>query len=169
MKVTEFCSSLDEQLSALTSDKGRLEVMARAVSQAFRVKPEEVAIFSFDSQMEMVSFLWPLQLRNAGTVPLSAHNSLVTKTIRDNRATIDNSFTTTPHASIFEQFRLGPDESSRLPIHKIMSAPLSCNGEINGVIQVSRKGQSGVSAGDDFSSSQLAALTNVAEVVARFI
>jgi hypothetical protein len=168
MKVTEFCSSLDKQLSTLTSDKERLEVMARAISQAFKVKPEEVAIFSFDSQMEMICFLWPLQLRNAGSVPLSAHNSLVTRTIHENRASIDNSFTTTPHASIFERFRLGT-ESSPLPIHKIMSVPLSCNGEVNGVIQVSRKGQSGVSAGDDFSSSQLAALANVAEVVARFI
>jgi hypothetical protein len=92
----------------------------------------------------------------------------VASTVRDNRPTLDNSFSTTPHASIFERFRLAPD-SPPMPIHKIMSVPLACNGEIRGVIQVSRKGETGNSAGDDFSPGQLAALSSMAEVVARFI
>lgn len=168
MNLTEFCSSLETRLSSLPSDVQRVEIMAQAISQAFRVKPEEVAIFSFDAKLEIISFLWPLRLRNAGTLPLSAHNSLAAKTIREKRATLDNSFSATPHASIFEQFRLDP-ESAPLPIQKIMSAPLSLDGEIKGVIQVSRKGVTGDSAGEGFSANQLAALVKIAEVAARFI
>ena len=165
MNLVEFCSRLDVRLSSLPSDTERLEAMANAISQAFKA---EVAIFMFDDKQEIVSFLWPVRLRKAGTLPLSAHNSLVTKTIREKRPFLDNSFFTTPHASIFEQFRLDA-ETSPQPIQKIMSAPLSRNGEIKGVIQVSRKGPSGESAGDDFSANQLAALNTIAEVVARFI
>lgn len=168
MNLTEFCSSLEARLSTVPSENERLEVMAKAISQAFKVKPVEVAIFSFDEGREMISFLWPFQLRNAGLLPLSAHNSLVTKTVLEKRATLNNSFSTTPHASIFEQFRLGP-ESPPLPIQKIMSAPLVHEGKIRGVIQVSRKGLSDMEAGDNFTANQLAALTTVAEVVARHI
>lgn len=168
MTLTEFCSSLETRLSSQPSDVQRLEIMAHAISQAFKVKPEEVAIFSFDAKLEIIYFIWPLRLRNAGMLPLSAHNSLVAKTVRDNRATLDNTFFSTPHASIFEQFRLEPDTAA-LPIQKIMSVPFSHNGEIKGVIQVSRKGLSADSAGDDFSPNHLAALGKVAEVVARFV
>lgn len=167
MSLTEFCNSLESRLSTLTSNNERVEAMAKAVSQAFKVKPEEVAIFSFDSKQEMITFLWPLPLRKAGMLPLTAHNSLVTKTIREMRSTLDNSFSTTPHASIFEQFKLGP-ETPILPIQKIMSAPLAQQGEVKGVIQVSRKGLSNSEAGDDFTTNQLAALTKVAELAARY-
>lgn len=168
MTLTEFCSSLDASLSSQPSDKERLEIMAKAIAQAFRVSPEEVAIFSFDREQEIIRFLWPSRLRNAGSLPLSAHNSLVTATILKNRATIDNSFSTTPHSSIFEQFRLGP-ETPPMPIQKIMSVPLSDDGEIKGAIQISRKGSSGNEAGESFSKNQLAALSKVAEVCARYI
>ena len=165
MDLAEFCSRLDARLSSLPSDTDRLEAMAKAIGQAFKA---EVAIFMFDDKQEIVSFLWPVRLRKAGTLPLSAHNSLVTRTIREKRAFLDNSFVTTPHASIFEQFRMD-SETSPQPIQKIMSAPLSHNGEIKGVVQVSRKGPSSESAGDDFSANQLAALNTIAEIVARFI
>lgn len=168
MNLTEFCNSLEARLSTQPSENERLEVMAKAISQAFKVKPAEVAIFSFDNDREMITFLWPLPLRKAGMLPLSAHNSLVTKTIREMRATLDNSFSTTPHASIFEQFKLGP-ETPPLPIQKIMSVPFARQGEIKGVIQVSRKGLTGSEAGDDFTANQLAALTKVAEFAARYI
>ncbi|HXE96490.1 MAG TPA: GAF domain-containing protein [Dongiaceae bacterium] len=168
MTLTEFCSSLDERLSAQPSDKERLEIMVKAISQTFKVRPEEVAIFSFDRELEIIRFLWPLRLRNAGSIPLSAHNSLVIETVLKNRAALDNYFSTTPHSSVFEQFRLGP-EIPPMPIQKIMSVPLFANGEIKGAIQISRKAPLGNEAGDNFSTNQLAALSKVAEVCARYI
>jgi len=168
MTLTEFCTSLDASLSSQPSDMERLDIMVTAIARAFKVSQEEVAVFSFDREQEIIRFLWPLRLRNAGSLPLSAHNSLVAGTILNNRASLDNSFSTTPHSSIFEQFRLGSETPSK-PIQKIMSVPLSDNGEIKGAIQISRKGSSVNEAGDNFSTNQLAALSKVAEVCARYI
>jgi hypothetical protein len=168
MTLTEFCRSLDAQLSSLSTDLERLESMARAISQAFKVTPEEVAIFSYDDKQEILTFLWPLRLKSAGALPLSSHNALAIKTIRENRAFLDNSFSSTPHASIFEHVRLGA-ETPPLPIQKIMSAPLSINDEIKGVVEVSMKGLNNKAAGNDFTSDQLLALTKIADVVARYI
>lgn len=168
MNLTEFCSTLDARLSAEPSDEKRLEVLVMAIAQAFKVTPEEVAVFSYDGDQEILRFLWPLRLRNAGSLPLSAHNSLVIETIVNNRATLDNAFSTTPHSSIFEQFRLGP-ESPPKPIQKIMSVPLAANGRIRGAIQVSRKGTSGYEAGIHFTTKELDALSKVAEVCGRYI
>jgi len=50
-----------------------------------------------------------------------------------------------------------------------MSTPLADHSEIKGVLQVSRKGASLNSVGDDFSKNQLEALTIIAAIVARFI
>jgi hypothetical protein len=168
MNLTDFCIDLDKRLEAAGDEKERLEISVKGLVQAFTVTPEEVAIFSFDRTMEILYFLWPLRLRNAGNLPLSVHNSLVTRTVRENQSIVDNSFSTTPHASIFEQFRLGP-ESSPLPIQKIMSVPLCENGAVKGVIQVCRKGADSASSGEAFSSIQLTALTKIAEVVSRHI
>jgi GAF domain-containing protein len=168
MTLTEFCNSLDERLSSQPSENERLEIMVKAIAQTFKVRLEEVAIFSFDRELEIIRFLWPLRLRSAGSIPLSAHNSLVIETVLKNRAALDNSFSTTPHSSVFEHFRIGP-EIPPMPIQKIMSVPLSDNGEVKGAIQISRKGPSGNEAGENFSRSQLDALSRVAEVCARYI
>lgn len=168
MTLTEFCDSLESRLSSQPSDVERLEIMAQAIAQAFKIRPEEVAIFSFDRQQEIIRFLWPLRLRNAGMLPLSARNSLVAATILNNRPSLDNSFSTTPHSSIFEQFRLGP-EVPPMPIQKIMSVPITLDGDITGALQISRKGPSGGEAGENFTANQLAVLAKVAEVCARYI
>jgi GAF domain-containing protein len=168
MIVAEFCSRLEAQLSSQPSDAERFEIMAKTIGWAFNASPNEVAIFQFDDKEEIVSFLWPLRLRKAGTIPISDHSALVIRTIRQKRAFLDNSFFTTPHASIFEQFRLDP-QTAPMPIQKIMSVPLYRDDEIKGVIQVSRKGLSGDSAGEDFSANQLAALVKIAEIAVRFI
>lgn len=168
MTLTEFCSTLETKLSSLPSENERLEIMASGISQAFKVKPGEVAIFSYDAADEILHFLWPVKLRSAGKLPYSSYSSLAIRTIRENRAILDNSFYTTPHAAIFEQVRLDPEEPP-LPIQKIMSAPLSCNEEIKGVIQVSMKSPDSRSAGNDFTENQLLALVKIAAVVARFI
>jgi GAF domain-containing protein len=168
MTLAEYCSNLDAVLKGAASDDERLERMAGAIGQLFRVTLDEVAIFMFDREQEMIRFIWPVRLKNAGALPLSAHASLVARTVRDNRTYLDNSFSTTPHASIFELFRLGP-EHPPAPIQKIMSAPAVCDGVIRGVVQVSRKGRTSDDAGRDFTPDELAALASVAEVVARHI
>jgi hypothetical protein len=166
MDLAKFCSNLAAELSTLHSDEEKLEVAAKALSEAFHVTSEEVAFLLLDSRLQILNFLWPLPLRNAGSLPLSVENSLATKTAREHQASLDNSFSSTPHSTIFEMIKLDP-LISPLPIQKIMSAPVIDDEEVKGIIQISRKGTDPFSAGEDFSLSQLYALSRMSGVISE--
>jgi hypothetical protein len=163
MKLDDFCTILRKSISAVASPEDRLQTAVTFVSRAFSVKPDEVALFLLDVDSESLVFIWPTHLKDAGTVPLSAANPLVAQTAREKRGFLNNSFAVTPHASFFELFR--GKGAVTLPIQKIMSAPLTCEGTVKGVIQVSRKAADAACAGADFSRNELLALERIASVV----
>lgn len=165
MTIEEFCRNLDNKLSEAGEQQACFDVITTMVGQAFKAATDEVAIFAIDGQSQMVSFLLPQKLRRAGKLPLSSHNALVVKTITENRPSLDNSFSSTPHAFVFEHFKLAVDSSPQ-PIQKIMSAPIVVDEHVAGVIQISRKGTTAESAGADFSASQLSALVCVSAAIA---
>jgi len=167
MKLDEFCTLLHNSLTAVPSDEGRLETAVTFVSRAFSIKPDEVAIFRLDANSESLGFIWPQHLKDAGNIPLSAANPLVARTAREKKSFLNNSFAVTPHASFFELFH-GKEKHS-LPIQKIMSAPLTREGEVMGVIQVSRKAEDSARAGADFTRNELLALEKIASVIARHL
>jgi hypothetical protein len=163
MTVDEYCKDFAARLNTLATLDDKLAATAKALCQVFTVKPDEVAIYAFDTRNESLRFIWPVKLRSAGAVPLSAHQSLVAKTARDKAATMENSFANTPHLSIFEKFKI--DISVGEPIQKIMSAPLLAGNEIAGVIQVCRKGENPTAAGVDFTPAGLTLLTRLATII----
>ena len=164
MNIEEFSAQFTAQLAAQTSRDDTLEVAAKTLCQGFNVNTDEVAIFLFDEKLETLNFAWPKQLRTAGFVPLSAHNSLVARTAREKKPLQDNSFACTPHTAIFEQFRL--ETTGKVPIQKIMSATMLSGNELKGVIQISRKGENRDAVGEDFSPGNLAALARLAAIIA---
>lgn len=170
MSIDEVCARLEARLSALATVQERLQLAVEALRQGFRVKPDEVAIFSLDPQLELLSFLWPEKLQNSGLIPLSSRDSLAARTVRENRAFVDNRFASTHHTSFFELFRQSPEAAEKpLPIQKILSAPLPGNGWVKGAVQVSRKGLDPEAAGADFSKGDLQALVAMGRVIARHL
>jgi len=167
MDIDEFCRALGERIASLPSLDARLEEAANCICRTFSVKLDEVVIFSLDAESEFLIFQWPLELKDAGAIPLTAATPLVVQTARENRGFLNNFFATTPHASVFEQFHIG--NSASFPIQKIMSAPISSGGKVAGVIQICRKGEDAARAGRDFSSNELLALERIAVVIARFL
>jgi GAF domain-containing protein len=163
MDIGEFEGKFGARLTGLPPGEERVELAAVTLCKVFKVKPEEVAIFAMDGSGEALGFLWPKQLRTAGSVPISAHQSLVVRTVESAKAHVDNSFAATQHVSIFEHFRR---DSSGMPIQKIISAPVVSGGVVKGVIQVSRKGETREAAGDDFTAGDLAVLVRLAGVIA---
>lgn len=163
MTVEEFCTDLNARLVALPSREAKLETAAKSLWQVFSVKTDEVAIYSLDKRFDSLQFLWPKKLQSAGSVPLTAHNSLVALTARERKCYLDNSFATTAHLFIFERFRL--DLSGGVPIQKIMSAPMIAGDDVVGVVQVSRKGESRESSGEDFTPANLALLSRLAAII----
>jgi len=170
MKISDFCSRLEDRLATRAAGEGRIELVVQAVHKAFNVKTTEVALFTLDKETQVLCFLWPLKLRSSGFVPLSSSDSLAAQTARDNRPYVNNRFASAMHASIFESIRLGDDQSDKpAPIQKIISAPLSIEGEVKGVIQVCRKGSDPAKTGPNFNIDELNALAEIAKSIARYI
>jgi hypothetical protein len=76
------------------------------------------------------------------------------------------------HVSLFEAVKLGAEAEDRsqeqMPIQKIMSVPVtSREGDVMGVVQVSRKGLDASLAGADFTNEDLKQLEQAAEILSR--
>jgi hypothetical protein len=162
MNIADFCAELELQLG-LTDPEERLPLAVKMLSKAYRVQAEDIAIFSLDQQEGMLSFSWPEKLRRSGSIPLNAKNSLVARTLRENRGYLDNHFAKSAHGVIFEAF------SGSKPIQKILSVPMLIDGTPRGVIQISRKGIDGKEAGPDFSPAELNALQKMAAIIGRHL
>ncbi len=177
MKVSEFCIALNEKLKK-TAESQTLALSALALKQAFKVADDEVAFIKLDASTEMLHFVWPLKMVDSGMIPLKNRDSLVARTVRENRSELYNHFSVERHASFFELVNLASadgakskDKNSRRSksIQKIMSVPLLCGERIIGAVQVSRKADDVSLAGPDFTDAELDALAKIAAVVGSYI
>jgi hypothetical protein len=124
---------------------------------------------------ESLVFVHPARLHNVGRIPLNNSSSLAVRTLNTKRPEIMNSFTKTRHTAFFEMVDLsgkparpGPNPSKEFQtIQKLMSVPVISAGRVAGVIQVSRKGKSLVTAGPDFVSADLQKLVGMAGALAK--
>jgi GAF domain-containing protein len=76
------------------------------------------------------------------------------------------------HVALFEAVKMGAEVEDRsleqMPIQKIMSVPVAVpDGNVMGVVQVSRKGLDPAVAGLDFTNEDLKQLEEMAEILAR--
>ncbi len=136
--------------------------VALALGTLFRVTEHEVAIFRLRD--DALSFLVPEKLGSMGTIPLSAATtSVAARTALTKRGELLNNFMTTKHISFFEGIKLG--ESSKLPIHKLMTLPILKDGKVVGVVQISRKAAPDAQV-VDFTPADLLTLTQAAVLLA---
>ena len=166
---TKAVSDLDEFLSELANSSTPkapeiLAALATKLSQAFEVQADEVAILGIVGNGKHLQFVIPEKLRAVGTIPLNSANALASRTAREKRANVENSFANSRHASVFEGVPLGVGQSEM--IQKIMSAPILQDGKVAGVVQISRKGRNAQSAGSDFTAEDLRKLKGLAPKLA---
>jgi len=168
MKIREFSETLQKALVTKSGQDDRMHILASALQPTFKIKEGELAVLRFDEEAEELSFVWPKRLRTTGFIPLSVHNALSVRTLRDKKSYMDNHFASTRHAAIFEAVSLD-NTADTFPIQKIMSAPLWQKERLLGVIQISRKGADTNQAGPDFTMAELKAFTEVAVAVAPYL
>lgn len=166
MSVDRFIENLKKRLDALKDGEEMLKTIAAEIAAFFSLRSHEIGLFSVNRRKHEIAFLWPLGMTNAGHIPLNAVNSLVAKTANEMVTTLDNSFAKSRHLYIFE-FMLA-EKSDRIPIQKIMSAPVTSDGAAKAVIQVVRKGASLDAAGEDFSVQNLADLVKIAALLSLY-
>lgn len=127
--------------------------ISEQISKGFEAKPDEVAILALIRGGKFLQFVVPEKLQKVGDIPMTSTNSLAVRTARERRPEVINNFATARHPTVFEAVPLGQQRGE--PIQKIMSAPITVDGKVIGVIQVSRKGRNISSVGADFTPKEL--------------
>jgi hypothetical protein len=156
-----------EHLADLDARDSTPESICACVAKIFYAKEKEVALLELRGSL--LNFLYPAELKTAGAIPLSS-SAVAARTARTKQAELFNSFTQVKHFSIFELVKLGDTGLDAQVIQKLMSAPaLARNGEVIGVIQVSRKAPRPAAAGPDFTPEDLRKLESVALLVGRLM
>ena len=154
-----------EQLAGLDSSESTPESICACVAKIFQVRATEVALLALSGSL--LNFLYPAELKTAGAIPLSS-SAVAARTAQTKRAELFNGFTQVKHFSVFELVKLGNTGLDDQVIQKLMSAPvLAPNGEVIGVIQVSRKAPRPAGAGPDFTPDDLRTLESVARIVGK--
>lgn len=158
-----------QELERLAGESPSPEIACAKLAQVLRVQRNEVALFRVEKGS--LRFLFPVELRTAGVIPLSS-SAVAARTVATGTPLLSNSFARVKHVSLFESVKLGAtaDEqgSEQMPIQKIMSVPVTqSDGVIVGVIQISRKGLDPALAGGDFTGDDLKRLEQAAGVFAR--
>ena len=152
-------SEMERIANALGTERGEasqvsLSSVAEKIAKNLGVRNEEVAILAVSTRWRHLHFLIPEALKKVGFIPLSSNSALAARTARDSRPEIENNFSAAKHVTVFEGLKKTTGEAAE-PIQKMISAPILKDGQVIGVIQISRKGATAASSGPDFTADDL--------------
>ncbi|HLX83601.1 MAG TPA: hypothetical protein VKR59_06875 [Terriglobales bacterium] len=157
------------ELESMVSDSPSSDRACSKLAQVLNVRRNEVALLRLEKGS--LRFIFPPELRSAGVLPLSG-SAVAARTASTKTPLLSNNFMRVKHVSLFEAVKLGAGAEDRsleqMPIQKIMSVPVtSPEGNVIGVVQISRKGLDSSLAGADFSPEDMKQLEKAVEVIAR--
>ena len=160
-----------KDLESMLADSPSSDRVCLKLAQILHVRRSEVALLRLEKGS--LRFIFPSELRSAGVLPLSG-SAVAARTASTKSPLLSNAFMRVKHVSLFEAVKLGSaaDEEDRnqdqMPIQKIMSVPVvQPEGNVMGVVQISRKGLDSSLAGADFSAEDLKHLEQAAEIISR--
>jgi hypothetical protein len=157
------------ELESMVDDSPSSDRACLKLAQILNVRRNEVALLRIDKGS--LRFVYPPELRSAGVLPLSG-SAVAARTATTKAPVLSNSFMRVKHVSLFEAVKLGAEVEDRsleqMPIQKIISVPIVLtDGNVMGVVQVSRKGLDPAVAGADFTNEDLKQLERMAEILGR--
>jgi hypothetical protein len=139
------------------------------LSNLFHLRLNEIALLRL--QKGLLRFLFPEELKTAGSIPISSSSAVAAHTALTKKVELFNNFVKVKHVSIFETVKLNQEEATspdQVTIQKLMSAPiLNADDRVLGVIQVCRKGHNLNSCGPDFTLDDLRLLESAAKSVSK--
>ncbi len=150
---------LNEQLEGIVRDRGAskagleagAQALAQGVSEALKVKLEEVAILVLTSTEQSLKFIWPPALSQGNAVfPVNHKNAVASGVLATMKGKVDNRLSESKHLKFYESVK--GMESSGLPIQKMVALPMVAGERTVGVLEVSRKGRTPEEAGPNFTS-----------------
>jgi hypothetical protein len=170
--ATSLVSDLERMANALEKEEIALvdislPAIAERIAKHLEVNTDEVAVLGVSRRWRHLHFLVPVPLKNVGFIPLTSNSALAARTVRESRPEINNNFSAVPHASVFEGVKTAT--TSGESIHKIVSAPILCDGKVVGVMQISRKGTSASNAGPDFTAEELGKVLAICRPLGKIV
>ncbi len=147
------------------------ELACAELARTFNVGPAEVALMRLEK--DVLSFLFPVELKAAGFIPLSSSKAVAARTASTRKVELFNNFVIVQHANVFESIKLATLGQSDGPgagtIQKLMSTPVvDSEHDVLGVVQICRKGLTQDEAGPDFTLNDLQNLELASKILAKF-
>ncbi|MCK5059307.1 MAG: GAF domain-containing protein [Candidatus Aminicenantes bacterium] len=133
--------------------KKTIREIADFYKENLQLLDEEIAIFLTNDEKTILSFAYPEYLVDAGMIPIGSSEATAASIFRRGIGVIENNFQQQRHLSIFEIIRT-PDGKLK-PLWKMMGTLIAAEGEKIGVVEISRRGENQLEAGEDFSEEDL--------------
>jgi hypothetical protein len=142
-----------------------LQAVSDTGSKAFDLGPDELAILLLSPDRRMVRFVWPPELAQGGNSFPVTVGALANRVIRTGRSLLSNAVRELPHLAFYERVRIR-EHSPRVIQKLLVAAVKGADGQVRGVIEISRRGPSRAEAGPDFRPEDQRVLEELAVVIA---
>jgi hypothetical protein len=146
-----------------------LDIAERIVKGAgaqLGAKPDEVAILVLTPDGKQLRFAAPRRFVDLGTIPVSKRDSIAVGVLSSRRGEVLNNVPAVKHVAFFESVKI---RDRAAPIQKMITVPISHQQQPVGVAQISRKGDTLLAAGPDFTAMDLKKTQDFFDAVAPYL
>jgi len=140
--------------------------VVKAVCSQFGNKSDEVAILMTTSDRKHLRFAAPRKFADLGTIPVTKRDSIAVTIFNRGSGEATNNVPMVKHVAFFESVKI---RDRVAPIQKMVTVPIRHNGEVVGVAQVSRKGETPAEAGPDFTAADVKKAEDLFHAVAPYL
>jgi hypothetical protein len=137
----------------------------KAVCTEFGTKADEVALLFATGDGKHLRFAAPRKFADLGTIPITKRDSIAVTVFNRGSGEATNNVPMVKHVAFFESVKI---RDRVLPIQKMVTVPILHQGSAVGIAQISRKGETPVEAGPDFTSNDVRKAQDLFESVARY-
>ncbi len=138
-----------------------------AAALAGEARNGQAAVLMVDPDLEHLTFAYPEHLARGNTLPID-RDSFAGRVVLQKAVLLQNNVPDEPHKDFFERI---PDPSGEVrPIQKMIASPIfGREGNVIGVVEVSRTGSDSASRGANFTPQDVKNLEKSCRVFAPFI
>lgn len=140
--------------------------VVKAVCQQFGTRSDEVAILMATSDRKHLRFAAPRKFADLGTIPVSKRDSIAVGIFNRGTGEAINNVPMVKHVAFFESVKI---RDRVMPIQKMVTVPIVHDGQVVGVAQISRKGETPAEAGPDFGQADVVRAEELFQAVAPFL
>ena len=140
--------------------------VVKAVCSQFGNKTDEVAILMTTSDRKHLRFAAPRKFTELGTIPVTKRDSIAVTIFNRGTGEAMNNVPMVKHVAFFESVKI---RDRVAPIQKMVTVPIKHDGEVVGVAQVSRKGETPSEAGTDFTAADVKKAEDLFHAVAPYL